>query len=185
MEQFIQDWGYIALFLYSFGGGFVGLIFAGVLSYAGDLNIYISILVAGVSNFLGDQFLFFLARKNKNYAKDMMKKYGRKIALAHLMMRRYGSFVVFIQKYIYGVKTLIPLVMGVSEYNPYKFAILNIIASFLWACVIGYLSFVAGEFLMSIVDKFQYLGLIIVFVIIFMLISSFNKKRKKVNNSEI
>ena len=33
MEQLIQDWGYVALFLYSFGGGFVGLIFAGVLSY--------------------------------------------------------------------------------------------------------------------------------------------------------
>ena len=88
MEEFIKDWGYIALFLYSFGGGFVGLVVAGVLSYAGDLNIYISLLVAGSSNFLGDQFLFFLARKNKNYAKDMMKNYGRKIALAHLMMRK-------------------------------------------------------------------------------------------------
>ena len=78
MEDLIKDWGYIALFLYSFGGGFVGLVVAGVLSYAGDLNIYISIIVAATSNFLGDQFLFFLARKNKNYAKDMMKKYGRK-----------------------------------------------------------------------------------------------------------
>lgn len=65
MEELIKDWGYIALFAYSFGGGFVGLVVAGVLSYAGDLNIYISILVAGVSNFLGDQFLFTLARKIK------------------------------------------------------------------------------------------------------------------------
>ena len=83
MEDFIKEWGYIALFAYSFGGGFVGLIVAGVLSFAGDLNIYICIAVAATSNFLGDQFLFFLARKNKSYAKDMMKNYGRKIALAH------------------------------------------------------------------------------------------------------
>ena len=79
MEQFIQDWGYIALFLYTFGGGFVGLAIAGALSYAGDLNIYICVAVATVSNFVGSQFLFFLARKNKTYAKDIMKKYGRKI----------------------------------------------------------------------------------------------------------
>ena len=100
MEEFIREWGYIALFFYSFGGGFVGLVIAGVLSYAGDLNIFISMIVAGSSNFLGDQFLFYMARTNKNYAKDMMKKYGRKIALAHLMMRKYGSWVVFVQKYI-------------------------------------------------------------------------------------
>ena len=44
MEEFIRDWGYIALFLYSFGGGFIGLAIASVLSYSGDLNIYLSIL---------------------------------------------------------------------------------------------------------------------------------------------
>lgn len=178
MEQFIQDWGYLALFLYSFGGGFVGLIFAGVLSYAGDLNIYISILVAGISNFLGDQFLFLIARKNKNYAKDMMKKYGRKIALAHLMMRKYGSFVVFIQKYIYGIKTLIPLAMGLTKYSATKFAILNIFATILWACIIGYLSFTAGEYILSLSDDFKYIGLGIVLVV-FLLISYLFKRIEK------
>lgn len=175
MEQFIQDWGYIALFLYSFGGGFVGLVFAGVLSYAGDLNIYVSILVAGVSNFLGDQFLFFLARKNKNYAKDMMSKYGRKIALAHLMMRRYGSFVVFIQKYIYGIKTLIPLAMGLTKYAATKFTILNALATVIWACVVGYLSYTAGEYILSLSEDFKYFGL--AFVLLIFLIVSYVFKR--------
>ncbi len=75
MEEFIRDWGgYIALFLYSFGGGFVGLVIAGVLSYAGDLNIVVSMIVAGSANFIGDQFLFYMARTNKIYANDTMKK---------------------------------------------------------------------------------------------------------------
>ena len=178
MEQFIQDWGYIALFLYSFGGGFVGLIFAGVLSYAGDLNIYISILVAGVSNFLGDQFLFFLARKNKNFAKDMMKKYGRKIALAHLMMRRYGSFVVFIQKYIYGIKTLIPLAMGLTKYSATKFTILNALATIIWACIVGYLSYTAGSYILTLSEDFKYFGLAVV-LLIFLIISYVFKKIEK------
>jgi membrane protein DedA with SNARE-associated domain len=79
MEELIREWGYVVLFLYSFGGGFLALAVAGVLSYAGDLNIVISILVAGSANFIGDQFLFLLARNNKQYAKSMMKKYGRKV----------------------------------------------------------------------------------------------------------
>jgi len=165
VEDFIKEWGYIALFAYSFGGGFVGLIVAGVLSFAGDLNIYICIAVAATSNFLGDQFLFFLARKNKSYAKDMMKNYGRKIALAHLMMRKYGSLVVFIQKYIYGIKTLIPLAMGLTKYSSLKFTIFNIFATIIWAVLVGYGSYTAGEYILSIADDFKYIGIGIVIVI--------------------
>lgn len=179
MEEFIKDWGYIALFLYSFGGGFVGLVIAGVLSYAGDLNIYLSILVAGVSNFLGDQFLFFLARKNKSYAKGMMKNYGRKIALAHIMMRKYGSFVVFIQKYIYGIKTLIPLTMGLTKYSAIKFSIFNIFATAIWACVVGYASYVAGELILNSADDFKYFGLGIVIIVLFSVMYLFKRIEKR------
>ena len=178
MEDFIRDWGYIALFLYSFGGGFIGLAIASVLSYSGDLNIYICVLTAAVSNFIGGQFLFFLARKNKNYAKDMMKKYGRKIALAHLLMKKYGSFVIFVQKYIYGIKTLVPLAMGITKYSAIKFSIFNSLATILWACIVGYLSFTAGEYILSLGDDFKYIGLGIILVI-FLLISYFFKKIEK------
>ncbi len=179
MEDIIRDWGYIALFLYSFGGGFVGLVFAGVLSYAGDLNIYISIAVAAVSNFIGDQFLFFLARKNKSYAKGMMKNYGRKIALAHLMMRKYGSFVVFIQKYIYGIKTLIPLAMGLTKYSAIKFSIFNIFATAIWASLVGYASYIAGELILSSADDFKYIGLGIVAVVLLSVMYVFKRIEKK------
>ena len=175
MEDFIREWGYIALFAYSFGGGFVGLVIAGVLSYAGDLNIYISILVAGVSNFIGDQFLFTLARKNKTYAKDMMKKYGRKVALAHILMRKYGSFVVILQKYIYGIKTLIPLAMGLTKYSSMKFIIFNGIATILWAIIVGFASYTAGEYILASTEEFKYVGLAIV-VVILLALSYFFKK---------
>lgn len=179
MEELIKDWGYIALFAYSFGGGFVGLIVAGVLSFAGDLNIYISITVAATSNFLGDQFLFFLARKNKSYAKNMMKNYGRKIALAHIMMRKYGSLVVFIQKYVYGIKTLIPLAMGLTKYSSIKFTIFNIFATIVWASVVGFGSYTAGEYILSMADDFKYFGIGLVIVIALLISYMFKRIDKK------
>ncbi len=179
MEEFIRDWGYVALFLYSFGGGFVGLAIASVLSYSGDLNIYVCIIIAAISNFIGGQFLFFLARKNKNYAKDMIKKYGRKIALAHLLMKKYGSFVIFVQKYIYGIKTLVPLAMGITKYSALKFTIFNAMAAILWACVIGYASFTAGEFILNLSEDFKYVGLFTVVVIFLLITYAFKKIEKK------
>lgn len=167
MEEIIKDWGYLALFLYSFGGGFVGLVVAGVLSYAGDLNIVVSMIVAGTSNFIGDQFLFYMARTNKAYANDTMKKYGRKVALAHLLMRRYGSPVVFLQKYIYGIKTLIPLAMGLTKYSFKKFTVYNAFAAAVWAIVVGYISFLMGEVILTYAEQYKYYGVAVILAIVF------------------
>jgi membrane protein DedA with SNARE-associated domain len=175
MEEFIREWGYIALFLYSFGGGFVGLVVAGVLSYAGDLNLVVCMIVAGSSNFLGDQFLFYMARTNKSYANNTMKKYGRKVALAHLLMRRYGSTVVFMQKYIYGIKTLIPLAMGLTKYSFKKFTVYNGFATVVWAVVIGYASFLMGEVILTYAEEYKYVGVAIILTIVFSVSYYFRK----------
>lgn len=175
MEEIIKDWGYLALFLYSFGGGFVGLVIAGVLSFTGDLNLFISMAVAGASNFMGDQFLFYMARSNKKYAKETMKKYGRKVALAHLWMRRYGSPVVFIQKYIYGIKTLIPLAMGLTKYSFKKFTVYNAMATAVWALVVGYASYTMGQVILTYAEDYKYYGVATILAIVFIVSYYFRK----------
>jgi len=169
LEDLIRDGGYLAyviLFLYSFGGGFVGLVIAGVLSYAGDLNLVVCMIVAGSSNFLGDQFLFYMARTNKNYARDTMKKYGRKVALAHIWMRKYGSPVVFLQKYVYGIKTLIPLAMGLTKYSFQKFTLYNALATVVWAVVVGSISYSLGEIVLTYAEEYKYYGVAIILMIV-------------------
>jgi len=170
MEEFISEWGYIALFLYSFGGGFLALAIAGVFSFTGELNIYYVILVASLSNFIGDQFLFLIARNNKAYAKSMMSKWGRKIALTHLLMRKYGVWVVFIQKYIYGIKTLIPLAMGLTKFDFKKFTFYNLLASFIWGTVVGSIAYFMGQIFLDSLEEYKNIGivtLILLFLIIF------------------
>lgn len=166
MEELIRDWGYIILFLYSFGGGFLALVVAGILSYAGELNIVITLLVAGLANFIGDQFLFTLARKNKHQAKEMMQKHKRKIAMAHLLMRKYGSAVVFIQKYIYGIKTLIPLAMGITKYDYKKFIFFNLFATIAWTLIVGLSAYMMGELVYTYIEEFKSYGIAFVAVIL-------------------
>ncbi|MGM0623750.1 MAG: DedA family protein [Campylobacterota bacterium] len=179
MEQMIQDWGYIILFLYSFGGGFIALAVASVLSYTGDLNIYITLIVAASANFLGDQFLFYMARSNKQMAKQMLQKHRRKVAWAHLIMRKRGDAAVFLQKYIYGIKTMIPLAMGLTKYSFYKFTLLNIFATLLWTAVIGYLSYSLGQVVIDLADEYKKYGIIIAIGLILILAYIFKKIDKK------
>ncbi|MGP1580088.1 MAG: DedA family protein [Wolinella sp.] len=141
----LATYGYIFLFFYSLGGGFVGLVAASVLSYAGKMDITLAIIIASVANFLGDMGLFYLARYQKNEVMRSLIKQRRKLALSHLWMRRYGDVVIFIQKYIYGIKTLIPIAIGFSKYNLWRFCFYNILASVLWGLVIGLGGYVSGE----------------------------------------
>ncbi len=130
-------YGYLILAFYSFGGGMLGLIGAGILSALGKMDISISIVVATTSNFLGDNFLFFMTQMNKKEVLKYLRKHRRKIAYTNLLMKKYGDWVIFLQKYIYGVKTLVPIVMGLSRYDIKKFTLLNILASIVWGVVIG------------------------------------------------
>jgi len=69
----LSTYGYIILFLYTLGGGMVAIIAAGVLSYAGKMDLSISITVAAVSNAIGDTLLFYLSRYNKGAIMPYLK----------------------------------------------------------------------------------------------------------------
>jgi membrane protein DedA with SNARE-associated domain len=141
----LSTYGYIILFLYSFGGGFFALVAAGALSYMGKMDITTSIAVAAVANYIGDMFLFYMARYNKGFAKPYMSNHRRKVALSHVLIKKYGDFVIFIQKFIYGVKTLVPIAFGLSKYSFVKFGILNAPASLVFSLFFGLLSYYGGE----------------------------------------
>ena len=156
MHEILENlitYGYIILFFYSLGGGFFALAAASVLSSMGKMDLIITIAVAIIANFIGDQALLLFTRSNKKQMMDYLKKHRRKLAYSHLLMKKYGAWVIFLQKYIYGVKTLVPIAIGLTRYNAVKFGILNFTAAVVWALIIGISSYMGGKTVLSILDK--------------------------------
>ena len=146
----LATYGYIGLFLYSLGGGFVALIGAGVLSFMGKMDLTTSMFIAFVANALGDVLLFYMARYQKSMMMDGLKKHRRKLALSHVMMKKYGSWIILLQKFVYGIKTLIPIAIGLTKYDFKKFAILNVGSSAIWALAFGFGSYYSGSVLVKV-----------------------------------
>lgn len=151
----IAKYGYVILFLYSLGGGFIALIGASVLSFAGKMDLTLSIVVAVIANFLGDLLLFYLARYQKAMLQPYLSKHRRKLALVHLLMRKYGSIIIIIQKYIYGIKTLVPLAIALTPYSLTTFNLYNAIGAVVWGISIGILGYFSGGIL---IKSFEMLG---------------------------
>lgn len=148
----LATYGYIGLFLYSLGGGFVALIGAGVLSFMGKMDLSLSIMIAFIANALGDVLLFYMARYQKSMMMDGLRKHRRKLALSHVLMKKYGSWIILFQKFVYGIKTLIPIAIGLTKYDFKKFALLNIASSAIWALIFGFGSYYSGSVLIKLAE---------------------------------
>jgi len=150
----IEAWGYLAIAFFSFGGSMLIVATAGVFAYLGHIDLTYALIVAAIFNFLGDNFLFYLGRYQKKEIQKYLTKHKRKLAITRLIMRKYGIAAIFIQKFIYGVKTLIPIVMSLSHFDFKKFVFFNAFASVLFVVVIGLSSFYFSD---AIIAAFNYL----------------------------
>jgi len=143
--EWLKEYGYIILFLWSILEGETGLIMAGLLSHTGDMNYFLSIFVAGLGGFTGDQIYFYIGRYSKKYMKNFVKKHRSKFALAHLLLEKYGWPLIFMQRYMYGLRTIIPMSIGVTRYSAKKFAFINLLSAWVWAAITISLSYYFGE----------------------------------------
>ncbi len=137
-EKFIylmKEFGYIILFAWSILEGEMGLIMAGLLCHTDDMWLFGAIFVAGLGGFVGDQIYFYIGRYNKTYVHTKFKGQRRKFALAHLLLKKYGWPIIFAQRYMYGMRTIIPISIGLTRYNAKIFAFINLLSAWLWAAI--------------------------------------------------
>lgn len=181
----ITTYGYIGLFLYSLGGGFVALMAGAVLSYMGKMDLAVVMIIAFSANVIGDNLLFYLARNQKQSMHTYLKNHRRKLALAHVKMKQYGSWIILIQKFIYGIKTLIPIAIGLTKYDLKKFTILNILSAAVWTFVVGFGSYFFGNAIVKLYDivaEKPYIALLTVgtiFGILWIYMATATKKKKR------
>ncbi len=146
----LQEHGYIVLFFWSILEGELGLIMAGILSHTGHMNAGLSIFVAGLGGFAGDQIYFYIGRYAKGYIHKKMRKHRRKFAIAHLLLKKYGWPIIFLQRYMYGLRTVIPMSIGLTRYSAGKFALINLLSAWVWAAVTILLAYMFGEQLIAL-----------------------------------
>ncbi|NLK66609.1 MAG: DedA family protein [Campylobacteraceae bacterium] len=145
----LSTYGYIVLFFYSLGGGMIALIAAGVLSYAGKMDLGFVIVIAAIANFIGDTMLFYLSRYSKKEIMPYFSKQKRNLALAQILFKKHGAKIMFVKKYVYGLKTLVPLAIGLTKYPFAKFSVINFVSAVIWAVSVALASYYAGDFLME------------------------------------
>ena len=149
--SWLKEYGYLILFLWSIVEGEMGLIMAGIMTHTGDMNYFMSILVAGLGGFTGDQFYFYIGRNNKRFILNKLHSQRSKVAISYLLLKKYGWFIIFLQRYLSGLRTIIPMSIGITNYSAINFALINLLSAWIWATIIITPAYLYGEEILRLV----------------------------------
>ncbi|WP_120944887.1 MULTISPECIES: DedA family protein [Helicobacter] len=183
-NNYAATWGYVILFFWSILEGEIGLILAGMACYAGHMHLLWAIVVAALGGFSGDQIYFYIGRTSKAYINKKLEKQRRKLALAHLLLQKYGWFVIFIQRYMYGMRTIIPISIGLTRYSALKFALINLLSAFVWASITIVLAWFFGEQIfqvLGVLKHYPYLVILLLVCVLGLVFWYFQTHTKKID----
>ena len=140
--DFIKDWGYIAVFLGSLVEGESVILVACFMAHLGYLSLTKIMIIAFCGTLFADQALYYVGRY---YGQAIIQKFHRLHAPANRafkLLHSWDIWFILSFRFIWGIRTISPIVIGSSGISPQRYTPLNILAAVIWtliSCIGGYM----------------------------------------------
>ena len=138
---FVQEWGYVAVFLGSLIEGESVIFIAGFFAHQGILSLPKIIAVSFVATLIADQALYHVGRHYGNHFLDKFPSFKPRADKAFDLLRRYDNIFILSFRFIWGIRIISPIIIGSAGIGVKRFLILNLIAAVIWSvgsCVAAY-----------------------------------------------
>jgi membrane protein DedA with SNARE-associated domain len=155
MQDLIIQWGYLAVLL---GTGLEGeaiLLLAGVAAHDGYLRLDLVILCGFAGSVASDQAWFWVGR---SFGRRWLARHPTKTAGIRRvtgLLDRWGTGYVLVFRFLYGLRTISPIAIGLSSIPALRFACLNIVAAALWSAIVSGLGYLSGEAISSFLHSMK------------------------------
>lgn len=152
LETIITQFGYPALIMGLLLEGETVLVLAAFMAHRGYLNLPLVILIGCLVSFASDQFFFWMGRTKGSQFLEKRSAWQPHIEKATSYLRRNQDLLALGIRFMYGLRTLIPFMMGMSKYEPKKFALFDLIGSLAWALTFGLAGKLVGHLMGAIFE---------------------------------
>lgn len=174
LQAFLEQFGYLALFVGVFFEGEMVLILAGFLAFQGYLRLEWVILIAFLGACAGDQLWYTMGRRYGSKILARNRRWERIGEVALRRLRRHPALWVLSFRFVYGIRTVMPVAIGVSGYPPGRFLLFNVIGAAIWATVLALAAYHFGTLLEDMIghikryELFVLSGLVIIGVLLWL-----------------
>ncbi len=158
MEAYIAEYGYIGIFIGTFFEGETTVLLGGIFARLQYMDLNRVILWAFLGTFVGDCTFFSLGRL---YGKNIIEKYEflrSKISLANRIIRKHGKFIIFVTRFLVGIRAVILVLLGCTDIRLSRFIVFNAVNSLVWSIFITLIGYLFGNVVyvfVSDMNKYQ------------------------------
>lgn len=138
---------YLGAFIGAMLEGEVSIVAALQVSQLGYSNFYGILIAAFLGTQIMDWLLYLTGRYNGRAY--LLKRPGVQAKLQKMesYMRRYGDWLLFLYRFMYGLRYGLPLLFGISAVPVRKFAFFSMLSTTVWIGLIGVVGHYLGEWL--------------------------------------
>lgn len=158
LEAIIAQFGYPALIIGLLFEGETVLVLGAFMAHRGYLDLPLVILIGFVVTFCSDQFFFWMGRTKGNQFLENKPAWKPNVEKAKHLLHRNTTLLFIGFRFMYGLRTVMPFVFGLSKFDPKRFALLNFIGAGIWALIFGLAGYAFGqvmEIILVDVDKYE------------------------------
>lgn len=158
-QDLIDTYGYAVIIIGAFLEGETVLVLGGVAAKLGYLELHWVILSAFAATLLSDQLLFFLGRYKGNAVLARVPSWQPRVDRTLRFLEKHRLLIILGFRFLYGMRTVTPFVIGMSSVPASLFVILNIISAAAWASLVTVLGYVFGhgmELLIGDIKRYEF-----------------------------
>jgi membrane protein DedA with SNARE-associated domain len=152
LESIVVQFGYPALVIGLLFEGETMLVLGAFMAHRGYLNLPLVILIGWIVSFASDEFFFWMGRSKGSQFLESRPAWKPHVEKAKSLLGRNTTVLFLGIRFMYGLRTVLPFVIGMSKLDPKKFVPLNFIGAFLWALTFGLAGHLIGRLMASIFE---------------------------------
>jgi membrane protein DedA with SNARE-associated domain len=155
MQEFLDQYGYIALAIGTFFEGETAILIASSLIHKGVFQLPYTIFFGFFGSFISDWIYYLVGRFNGKYFVDRKPKLKAMVSPVTNLFHRYQLPILLSYRFLYGFRIIIPVVIGMSGLPPARFLFYTIVAGLFWATVVSTMGYAVGAFFQLEASSFE------------------------------
>ncbi|MND29455.1 Inner membrane protein YohD [compost metagenome] len=145
LEHLISQYGVLAVFLGAAFEGETAVFLGGVFAHRHFMSWWEAATAAAIGSFAADQAWFFAGRYANRLA--LVQRFLKTDAAQKVsqLLEAHPTGFILAFRFIYGMRTVSPIAIGLSSVPALRFVILNFIAAVVWAVMITAIGYLFGN----------------------------------------
>ena len=145
LELLIAKYGLLAVFL---GAGIEGetmVILGGVFAHRHLMTYWEAAAAAAAGSFIADQLFFFTGRHARRWSRIRKLADQPAFQRANRLLERYPAGFIFAFRFVYGLRTISPVAIGMSNVPTATFMAVNAVAAVIWGTLFTAIGYLFGQ----------------------------------------